>query len=388
VRRRWAALGIVVVAACHSFDSTDPSKSEDGGAPNDAGVTAPNDAQATGPNDAGPCGHSCLGGACTNGVCQPALVQTFTGLPGKAIVVSKTQIAWLEETLYMGTVLANCPVDSPCGTGDVMRVAATDNPMGLTVVGDSIFASAGGNTPTIWRIDATGNLSELALGANPPFTRPFALTRIGDDSGIYVLVVSNIDKNGIYRIGFDAAVTRIAQLASNDDGHNNILALADRVFILDYNAGIGSIPQDNTPDKPVQPWCNGCTHINDFGTDGKTLYWATNDSQVVGCLGAASCVTPIPVSDSLAFPEVPRWVEAPGADVLITTNPGTDNRAKIYRCPANNCRKQLTPLVTEPAFAAKPFTTADNVTYWIADDGPAADAGLNVHNLRIMRLAQ
>jgi hypothetical protein len=73
----WLAIGCSLVSsACSSSTSLGPhaaggDESGGGGAGGGAAACAASDDHASDPKNCGACGHDCLGGACTNGRCQP-----------------------------------------------------------------------------------------------------------------------------------------------------------------------------------------------------------------------------------------------------------------------------------------------------------------------------
>ena len=98
-----AALTSFLVVACSSFGSSTESPPV---APEEAGIDGgPPGADATtsceaatdltkDPKNCGKCGHSCEGGECTAGVCQPLELAQFTDQPVANVVLTSTHVFW------------------------------------------------------------------------------------------------------------------------------------------------------------------------------------------------------------------------------------------------------------------------------------------------------
>jgi len=222
---------VMVIAACSDDEENpsgpgadaatgqqdSPSSNQDGNAPpNDSGSTTPDggtdadvcigvdvDASA---DHCGRCGHSCLGGQCQAGVCQPTTVATAQGRVG-GLVVDATHIYWTSLTnnqvvrapkagggtaqvlasapavgaarslavsgahVYWGnddftnTVVNRCPL-AGCGAGvQPEKIADAQRPVGIAVDATHVYW-CDRNSNEIKRRAFTGGAVELVATAN------------------------------------------------------------------------------------------------------------------------------------------------------------------------------------------------------------------------------
>jgi hypothetical protein len=316
----------------------------------------------------------------------PCQLTTFTGRSSTAIAATANYVGWLEQA-DMGAVLSSCALADGCAT--VKHTPNASEPLGMTATSDAIFASIGGGVnTTVEKVDAVGEVSPITVGG-ATFGFPIALTP-SEDSNLFLLNSSDGTRNGIYRVDLSNPshpINEMATIAQADSSWTtSIVAAQNRVFIGKYTE-IGWTPAAVPASAPpLQSWCNGTTcktYLRDIATDGSTLFWTTDVSTVEKCPVSDQCAASISVATSASFAQKPRWVQAIGADLVITTDPGADGEMKIYRCKVDGCAVPLTPIASEKRIVTKPFATADSL-FWVADDGTSSD----VHELRVMRLSQ
>jgi hypothetical protein len=134
VSRLGAAVAACVVVACSSFGSDSepvPQVASDageggvlpeGGAP-DTGTCTNVDSDAT---NCGRCGHSCQGGACSAGRCQPIEMARFTDEPTATVVLSRTHVLWntMQSLADGGGKVYSCPKTGCSGAPTVLPAAA------------------------------------------------------------------------------------------------------------------------------------------------------------------------------------------------------------------------------------------------------------------------
>lgn len=169
---------------------SEPDGTRDGadGAP-DAGPDACATADFTSdPHHCGRCGHDCLGGACTNGVCQPALI---------AAIVTPGGLAVDDDRVYWTTTVTPGSIYSAAKDGSDRRVLATGQTLPLRLAIDDAYV--------YWGNGGAGGLRRVAKGGGPDVvvaTTSGALIDIGTDAtGIYFV---DLYGNAIRRAPRDA----------------------------------------------------------------------------------------------------------------------------------------------------------------------------------------
>jgi len=237
-----------------------PSPNDDGGGPSspmdasdaDAGaLDCINDADALkdNPDHCGRCGHSCLGGGCEGGVCQPIAIATGQGTVGpvaidgthvywssfstntiarvvktggaiqpisqspnvgntRSIAVSAQHIYWGNDD-FINTVVNRCPLTG-CGAAVPEKIADADRPVGVALSATHVYW-CDRNANVIQRRAFTGGAVELvgrAQGAGP-----WALAVdqqqafwVGDFSGE---AQSHYSDGGTYDIGLNGQSGRV-----------------------------------------------------------------------------------------------------------------------------------------------------------------------------------
>ena len=161
--RRLSAVAIFVVGAggCGELLSTSPEQpgtdaGTDGGSPGssesgadarvgDGAVEAstPCTSILTQPDHCGACGHSCLGGACSNGLCQPVVLAT--GQPDPlGIGVDDTYVYWTTHVSLTGAVMRAPKASVATVTADVFE-GSQDGAHALAVAGGKVYWSTDGD---------------------------------------------------------------------------------------------------------------------------------------------------------------------------------------------------------------------------------------------------
>ncbi len=99
----------------------------------DAVVDASCGSTVSDPNNCGACGHSCLGGGCANGMCQPVAIVTGRTNP-TGIAVDANNVYWTENS-FNGQVM-----QAPVGGGTVTTLAALrDYPYAIAVDATTVY---------------------------------------------------------------------------------------------------------------------------------------------------------------------------------------------------------------------------------------------------------
>jgi hypothetical protein len=111
-----------------------------GATPDTCGATCIN--RQNNPQNCGTCGHSCLGGTCSNGKCQPVQIYNGTDLVPASFTVDGSYIYFKRQKAGNVTVLARMPVDG----GQITDLTSVDEGEGssrVALAGGKLFWAKG-----------------------------------------------------------------------------------------------------------------------------------------------------------------------------------------------------------------------------------------------------
>lgn len=376
----------VVAAACNGVlgihelaatTGTPDSGVSDGGVDSavDSGIVAPPeasvdagtdtiacdlDATASDPLNCGACGHSCLGGGCEAGACQPVAVSRPQGAPnylalgpgtiywtetsnnsiasapkmgGNAItlvssgqtnapagiVVDSERMYWGSTTYNIG--LSSCPL-ATCGAPTLptpMLAGTYSGIFNVALADGSVYAPAHGNSQIIQcPVSAPEDASCSYFVQNRPAPNGIAV----DDSGVYWTEDGQGGNAGaIYMCplsGCPASPTSVAQGRPNP----TFIALdANNVYWLEIQNGMGVLNQCQKSNcTNVIALASGLGNPQGLAVDSKYVYWV--NSVPVGSSGSVQsctigdCETPT----TLALSDKPYDIEIDDAAVYWTSD--------------------------------------------------------------------
>ncbi len=113
----------------------------------------------------GACGHSCLGGACISGLCQPFALVTGQNTPD-AILLDATSVYWVNKVPDTGKVLKVAKTGGPPMTIAAMQ----NNPSSLALDGTFVYWTNFVNNGNVAKapVSASGFVIVLASNQNQP----------------------------------------------------------------------------------------------------------------------------------------------------------------------------------------------------------------------------
>lgn len=407
-----ALMTAAIGAACSSFSADDAGTDAggsgaeagdggDGGAVADAPVTP---ACAAGtvdcdPNNCGTTGHSCLGGDCVAGRCQPVLVGTSVGEKVLDIALDAQRVLWLTSTSGgwsgPGRVYA-CARGAGCAGAVPTSVSASDWQTGnLTGDGTTAYFSVpyGGGQAGVYFVDGSG---QPQVVGNPVIEA----VRLQVQGGLlyFVTLYNGGSVNGYAGTAYrGAASTRMTTAVGAFDSTTNyseFVVVGTRMFFASSTV-MASCTIGNC-EKNEQPFTNSGAPFSNVVTDGTSVLW-TDFTDVLSCAAdQATCPTPTIVVGQTLLAAAPRAVTFAGGQLYIATMAND-----IFGCTLPDCAGTLTKLVhekrlfqdLEPGFGHS-LTADDTAVYWAAVDGMGPkdpDSGVEdtsalVH--RIMKLAK
>lgn len=247
------------------------------------------------PENCGACGHSCLGGECVAGACQPVAIAC--GQSPKALAVDATHVYWLNDYDIPGVLKA------PKNGGDVTILAADPNSAsGWGIALDETHVYWPGN-PGVQSVPKEGGTAKLlsstneaydvaADGSSVYFTRP-GLTKVNKTGGAPTSLAGSSDTIHVvldgefayFTVWTEGAVVKVPlsggapmKIATNVQ-YPNALALRDGIVYFSNGYGkLMKVPADGSA-APVL--ITGAYFAYGVAADESGVYFATFDSEKI-----------------------------------------------------------------------------------------------------------
>ncbi len=253
----------------------------------------------TSPQDCGTCGHSCLGGECKQGKCQPFLL-ALQGRALDSIATDGLEVFWTTGTTPDGAVYK-----APASGGPVSAIAVgLNNPRALSLVaGYAFWASY--DAGTVWSAPKTGGaLTVIVKGGSGSIGRcPAANELPCGPSGLALSqthvywsnenatasgsashhAVSRIEHDNDKSVGAITPIALGSAVGGGIDGRVDGVAYdGTRVYVAVFgSATILSFPADGSSPKMgavVASGTGGARHLALFGDE---LFWTSYDDGTV-----------------------------------------------------------------------------------------------------------
>jgi hypothetical protein len=300
----------------------------------------------TDPLNCGTIGHSCLGGACNAGVCEPMTVVAGLGGDVYRMVVDASNVYWTE---YMQNTVLSCPLTG-CGTSPT--TLATDQ---LDCRGIAVDA-----TTLYWTNYNGGSIEDVmscAIGGCGGAPTPVATDQLGPlDVALNATTVFWTDYNASSVLG--CALGDCASpttFASNELSATGIAADADDVYWSD-NTGVGTIWSCSIADAcgggPTQ-LATDMVHPFRLALDATNVYWQ-DDTRVMEAAKDGSSVTTL-IDDA-------SGIGAGDSDIVIDdTYVYWESQGALQSCAIAGCNDTPTTLVASGVAVIAVDATA---IYW------------------------
>lgn len=380
--------------ACSSFSATAPddgSSDSGNGAGNDGSVVEGGGDAVQGPAcpaadttcDPSNCGrpaHSCLGGACVAGQCQPAVLATTTAMFAYGPVLDSARAAIATHTAA-GSRVEWCPkAGCPGGLLGVDLPTLATSPRSMVSDGTSVYVSTfGGQSAGVFRITQAG-LAQPITPIDGTFQNADELALDGAD----VLFINAFQAGpiGIYRVStMDGVITQIVPVQPVDRWAH-LVAPPGRIYAADFE----SITTCSGPTCPsLVPYAApAVAHVDVTGlvTDGTALFWTSDQKELLMCpLGATCAASTVVVGTTALEGSIPIALSIQGPDLYVTTAAGA-----IFTCPAASCAPSTFTRVATDEVVEGPAAADDSAVYWVGRQ--RIDAGGGLQTYRLMRLAK
>ena len=396
-----SAGGLLGASACgKDYAAAEPSPLADGEADVssvDAGVDAAVDAPTCDPgkvasktNHCGRCGHTCFGGSCIGGRCQPVeLGRTQSGAVID-VAVDAANVYWLTSTAIWSGLggLYACP-RAGCG-GSPKSLTGSEQTGSLGSDGIDTFASFVYATRKIGRVSANG------FAAIQGLAHQTAVRLQVVDKKLYYLALgetTGTDAGSYSGTVFRWDGVKEEELATFVGGENlfDLVVTGTHLFLSDYSEILTCELGDCLTRKPFFS-DSGFGSLN-LATDGKQLFWRNTRSEVLSCDVAGPCTAPRTVLGpaQLGAARV-RGVSFAREKLYISTS-----NNDIFECPPSGCPADVKPRIHGgPLFVLNEdsyghgVTADDEAIYWTevvpGPSGDAAESSTAAH--RLLKLAK
>jgi hypothetical protein len=344
--------------------------SSDGGVPRDGATMPSSDAGvdacatavfATDPKNCGTCGHDCMGGTCSGGVCQPFLVGNADA-SASSIAANANGIYWVTKG---GTQVVSCPSGGCVGSPSVLAASLTGT-VALTAVGADLAVL---DYNDLQHVTTPAGASVIIYPTgNPGISNSSVLC--GDDTA-FVYFQTQINGNQTaMRILVDGG-----SVLPGDYVFNNNLAT------VGCGAGHFSYMLYGSPDTIyacAEPADCGTTSSIIPGQGSGTVQLATTATDIFFIRANPGTLNSCPIKTGCASPTVLKT--ATGIDGVAVDDTyvyfTNSTEGSVSRCTQDGCAASLTVLAKNQINPHALVVTKDAV-YWATDAIPPSgmDAG-------------
>jgi hypothetical protein len=327
----------------------------------DAGVDAPCLADVTAdPNNCGRCGHDCLDGACSNGVCQAVVLYSGEDTPTSIVVEGPSLFVTVDTGSTSGGYLFRCSTSDCMGTKTVLATGLV-NPWFAVGFGGNVFWDNSGAEDGGAITDPGSVVSCPEEGCPDSGPAVYSMTGTGTDGGANIsgLAVDSTfiywaDLFGysgltgaIYQCPLENCGASITQLVGGDNYIPLAIAIDPSHYVYWTDLGTNQVLRCKLPSCGGSPdiFANNQTGASGLALYDHNVYWTQgiDDGGILRC-STGGCATPTTLAKGQANPYA-VVVDESGA-YWTNIDDGT-----VMRCPLTDCTKPEQLAQTEAAFA-------------------------------------
>jgi hypothetical protein len=285
----------------------------------------------------GRCGHSCLGGGCELGVCQPVTLATSQH-NGRDIAVDATHVYWGRgATSQTTSSVQNIRVD---GSGSIGPIATGETGEGLTVAGGRIYWTFSGSLRSCVAPACTGGPTNYATSTG---TTGGGIVVASGISRIYFAERApyNTSNGGLYSVALTGgAATRVAGAPSNPQrlasDATNLYWVNSSTYTTDQQNGDGQVLKMPIGGGTVVPLIQGLRgDLSNIAVGPSAVYFS--GSTTVGTVYAGR-VYRLPLPNGVGTSPPPIFAPVGVSGLIADSNYvyfSTD--AAVHRCPHSGC---------------------------------------------------
>lgn len=313
----------------------------------------------------GACGHSCLGGACSAGVCQPVELAT-TG--GTYMAIDSTNAYWSD-----GTNFYSCPLTGGCGAGNVLYTAPSTTSYAATIAvpppgayGNVVFLATG---------DANQDDGGLLM---VPRTGGAATTLLGDSAQAFSPAFDPGSARLYYALDFATGPAELYSRPVSGSGNSSVFSgVGGPVAVDSKNVYFGDATNYRVASCPLgSTVCAGTTLLTGIipfvmVADGSSLWVgaAPRGNDAAPRVGLYKCATSGTCSS-------PAFWTASGDGVVGLAVDGTSaywitavSPWRLMTCPESGCPASGPTVLTDVAPPSSAVAVDANAVYWISGFG-------------------
>ncbi len=302
------------------------------------------------PHNCGRCGHDCLGGECSAGMCEPfALVPPDAGSRPFHIVLQGQYVYWTD---FLANTLNRTDTQSLQSTVLYYGGFGVD---GLAADDAGIYFA---DISNIYRCSLGGCPTAQTLVSGDGGSTPYFVTV--DENGVYWDDQDTMDVHAVPKSG---GTPRTIYTGPGDAGLDGLRADGRYVYVAGADGTIVRIPEDGGASLPMNPGLQ-LPNAWELTLDSQNLYWSQDDPN-----NGPGSINVIGLGTQSPRPFITNQPQPGGIAVdsqnLYWTNIGTNLNfmsGSVAMCPLASCNSPLT--IASAQHLPRDMATDGVAVYW------------------------